>query len=73
MGLPRRFRWIHFFVLTNDAVFLLHCKFYFVMIRSVLCSVFSSVHIVSAEEMASSYFDLAALRNATYQIRFTNL
>jgi hypothetical protein len=38
-----------------------------------LCSVFSSVHIVSAEEMASSYFDLAALRNATYQIRFTNL
>jgi hypothetical protein len=35
----------------------------FVMFRSVLCSVFSSVHIVSAEEMASSYFDLAALRN----------
>ena len=45
----------------------------FVMIRSVLCSVlcFSAVHSVSAEEMASSPFDLAAWKR-TYLTQVEN-
>jgi hypothetical protein len=49
MGLPRRFRWIHFFVLTNDAVYFLHCKFYFCY--DSLCVVFHLVFFCYASRV----------------------